>query len=51
MTIETVLTIANVGVACYMAYVCGKVVEGRKAADRYEQLLKKYIAAERKANI
>lgn len=49
MTIETIVLVANVGVACYLAYLCGKVVEGQKAGDRYEQLLQKYIAAERNA--
>lgn len=48
MNVETVMIIANFGVACYLAYLCGKVVEGRKAWDRYEELQEKYIAAQRK---
>lgn len=47
MTAETVFTLAIIGLACYFAYMAGKVVEGRKAGERYDELLNKYIAAQR----
>lgn len=47
MTTETVFILATMGLACYFAYMAGKVVEGRKAWDRYEELQEKYIAAQR----
>lgn len=47
MTAETVFILIVIGLVCQFSYLAGKITEGRKASERYDELLDKYVAAQR----